>query len=110
MMMNIKTPALSTKEARQALAFAINRDTQVQQAMGGLGRPGYGAFGDGFKWLLNEDASYPKKYPLDVEKAKALLQQAGWPPTRRCGWSTTPPARIKCPAPRSSATTCARSA
>jgi peptide/nickel transport system substrate-binding protein len=79
-MMNLSNAALSKKEVRQALAFAINRETQVQQAMGGLGRPGYGAFGDGFKWLLNEDASFPKKYPLDLDKAKALLAQAGVAP------------------------------
>jgi peptide/nickel transport system substrate-binding protein len=48
--------------------------------MGGLGRPGYGPFGDGFKWLLAPDASYTKLYPFDVEKAKALLQRAGVAP------------------------------
>ncbi|MCC7367892.1 MAG: ABC transporter substrate-binding protein [Chloroflexi bacterium] len=80
MMMNQGNPVLARKEVRQALAFAINRETQVQQAMGGLGRPGFGPLGDAFKWLVNDDASYARKYPLDVEKAKALLTQAGVAP------------------------------
>ncbi|MBM3503862.1 MAG: hypothetical protein FJX65_08305 [Alphaproteobacteria bacterium] len=76
LMMNTARPALATKEARQALATAINRDLQVAQAMDGHARPGYGAFGDGFPWLVNADAAYAKKYPLDPSKAKALLDQA----------------------------------
>jgi peptide/nickel transport system substrate-binding protein len=50
----------------------------VQQVMNGLARPGYGAFGDGFRWLLDEADSYPKKYPLDAAHAKDLLQQSGY--------------------------------
>jgi peptide/nickel transport system substrate-binding protein len=78
-MMNLKNPVLANKQVRQALAFAINRDTQVQQAMNGLGRPGYGAFGDGFKWLLNPDVSYQKLYPFDAQKAQQMLAAAGVP-------------------------------
>ena len=48
--------------------------------MGGLGRPGYGPLGDAFKWLTNPEAAYAKLYPLDVEKAKTLLAQAGVAP------------------------------
>jgi peptide/nickel transport system substrate-binding protein len=76
MMMNTSKPALANKLARQALAHAINRDLQVAQAMDGHARPGYGAFGDGFPWLLNADVAYAKKYPLDVNKAKELLAAA----------------------------------
>ncbi len=76
-MTNTRTAALAKKEARQALAYAINRKTLVDQAMGGLGRQGVGAFGDGFKWLVNEDVSFAKKYPNDVQKAKDLLTAAG---------------------------------
>ena len=80
MMMNTASPALRTKEARQALAFAIDRQRQVDQAMGGLGRPGVGAFGDGFKWLVNDEASYARTYPLDPARGQALLAQAGVAP------------------------------
>jgi len=79
LMMNLKNPILANKQVRQALAMAINRDTQVQQAMAGLGRPGYGAFGDGFKWLLNPDVSYQKLYPFSVEQSQQLLGGASLP-------------------------------
>lgn len=77
LMMNTKTAALSTKEARQAIAFAINRPRLVDQTMGGLGRPGKGPFGDGFKWLLDPASDYSTLYPYDVNKAKSLLSAAG---------------------------------
>ncbi|HEX9116386.1 MAG TPA: ABC transporter substrate-binding protein [Anaerolineae bacterium] len=77
LMMNTQTKALSTKEARQALAFAIDRQRIVDQAMNGIGRVGSGPFGDGFKWLFNPATDYTKLYPHDVAKAKALLDQAG---------------------------------
>lgn len=77
MMMNTKNPALSTKEARQALAFAINRKRLVDQSMGGLARPGRGPFGDGFKWLVDPASDYELLYPNDIAKAKSLLDAAG---------------------------------
>lgn len=77
MMMNIQTEALSTKQARQALAFAIDRQRIVDQAMDGIARVGRGPFGDGFPWLFNDSTDYEKIYPRDVAKAKALLDAAG---------------------------------
>lgn len=77
MMMNTLTKALSTKEARKALAFAIDRDRIITQANDGIGRPARGPFGDGFPWLLNPDVDYAKMYPRDVAKAKTLLDSAG---------------------------------
>lgn len=76
-MFNTKRAALAKPEVRQALAFAINRDTLVKQAMNGRGRPGTGAFGDGFPWLVNKDVSYQKLYPYDTAKARSLLTAAG---------------------------------
>jgi peptide/nickel transport system substrate-binding protein len=75
---NTKRPVFANKLVRQALAFAIDRDRLVRQVMDGLARPGYGAFGDGFRWLLDPDDSYAKKYPLDPARAKVLLKQAGY--------------------------------
>jgi peptide/nickel transport system substrate-binding protein len=48
--------------------------------MQGIARPGAGAFGDGFRWLLNEDVGYAKKYPHDPARARALLAKAGIKP------------------------------
>jgi peptide/nickel transport system substrate-binding protein len=78
-MFNVKHPVLANKQVRQALASAVNRQTQVQQAMGGLGRPGSGAFGDGFRWLVNPDVSYDKLYPFNADKAKQMLAAAAVP-------------------------------
>lgn len=77
MMMNTRTKALSTAEARQAVAMAIDRKRIVDQAMNGIGRVGRGPFGDGFKWLLNPTVDFDKMYPRDVAKAKSLLDKAG---------------------------------
>jgi len=77
MYMNTTTPALSKKEARQALAFAIDRQRIITQANDGIGRPARGPFGDGFPWLLNPAVDYAKMYPRDVAKAKSLLDGAG---------------------------------
>ena len=75
--LNLRKAPFDKVAARHAMAFAIDRNRLVQQAMNGLARPGYGAFGDGFGWTLNPDSSYPKLYPYDPEKAKALLAEAG---------------------------------
>ena len=77
MMMNTRTKALSTAEARQAVAQAIDRKRVVDQSMNGIARAARGPFGDGFKWLLTPDVDYAKMYPLDVAKAKAALDKAG---------------------------------
>jgi peptide/nickel transport system substrate-binding protein len=76
-MFNTRTKAISTKEARQAIAMVIDRKRIVAQAMNNIGRIGYGPFGDGFKWLVNADAAYDKLYPLNVAKAKTMLDTAG---------------------------------
>ena len=75
---NTARPVFANKLARQALACAIDRNRMVQQVMNGLARPGYGAFGDGFRWLLDAADAYDKKYPLDPAHAKELLTQAGY--------------------------------
>jgi peptide/nickel transport system substrate-binding protein len=77
MMYNTKAGVFASKDARQALAFAIDRTRIVKQVMQGIARPGVGAFGDGFKWLLNEEVSYARKFPYDPAKARALLAKAG---------------------------------
>jgi peptide/nickel transport system substrate-binding protein len=75
---NTTRPVFADKAVRQALACAIDRERLVRQVMNGLARPGYGAFGDGFKWLLNPAMDYDKLYPLDPAHAKTLLDQAGY--------------------------------
>ena len=77
MMFNTQSPLMAKKDVRHALAFAIDRPRLVKQAMNGIARPGAGAFGDGFKWLFNDEVAYAKKYPFDPARAKAILEKAG---------------------------------
>jgi peptide/nickel transport system substrate-binding protein len=78
LMFNTTRAPFSDEQVRQAFAFAIDRDRLVKQAMNGLASPGYGAFGDGFPWLLDEADDYAHNYPLDPAKARAMLASAGW--------------------------------
>ncbi|HEU4808602.1 MAG TPA: ABC transporter substrate-binding protein [Homoserinimonas sp.] len=79
MQMNHENEYLGDKKVRQALAYAIDRERIVEQAMSGLAVAGKGSFGNGFPWMYNEDVSYDKLYPFDPEKAKELLEDAGVP-------------------------------
>ncbi len=77
MFINTKRGALAAAKVRQALAFAINREQIVQQAMRGLARPGKGPFGDGFRYAYSRDADFTRLYPYNPDKAAQLLQEAG---------------------------------
>lgn len=68
---------LADRRVRQALALAVDRNRIVKQAASGFGRPAVGAFGDGFEWLVNDAVSYERKYPLNRDRARQLLQDAG---------------------------------
>ncbi len=73
--MNFKTPPFDNIKLRQAIAHAIPYDRII--------RDGY--FGQATKWQGQIPSSYPgfsvsdTQYDFDVEKAKALLAEAGFP-------------------------------
>jgi peptide/nickel transport system substrate-binding protein len=77
-MFNTETAPFSDPRARKAVAMALDRPRMVRQVMNGLATPGYGAFGDGFGWLLDEGSAYAKLYPLDPARARALLTESGF--------------------------------
>jgi peptide/nickel transport system substrate-binding protein len=60
---------------RQALAYAINRDEVAQKAFDGYAQPLWGAPLIPPYWAGNTD----KYYSYNVEKAKQLLAEAGYP-------------------------------
>jgi peptide/nickel transport system substrate-binding protein len=60
---------------RQALASVLDKPSIVQAATQGAGAP---LWGDIVPASWAYDASSVVKYPLDVNKAKSLMQQAGW--------------------------------
>ncbi len=68
-------PALADVRVRQAINYAIDRDTIAEKLLGGTGlataqvmNPAGGAF----------DSALDSTYPYDVEKAKALMAEAGF--------------------------------
>ncbi len=74
---NNKTPGLDDVRVRQALMHAIDREQITEQAQGGLGLAAPGPFGSGFPYAYDEAYDYRTLYPYDVERARALLAEAG---------------------------------
>ncbi|TAK95847.1 hypothetical protein EPO05_03045 [Patescibacteria group bacterium] len=65
---------LASKEVRQALSFAVNRDQIIQDVLRGKGTPTYSPF-------LSQMPEYNpdvEHYLFDVERAKKILDEAGW--------------------------------
>jgi peptide/nickel transport system substrate-binding protein len=86
-----KLPEFADKRARQALAFAINRD---QNGVVSLGQSGKGVqFMAGFSdilvpnWLSTDDQAKLNNYAFDPNQASSLLQAAGWT-TNGSQWMT----------------------
>jgi peptide/nickel transport system substrate-binding protein len=70
-----KDTPLKSKEVRQALNYAIDKEGIVQSLLGGFARPLAGPLSP---LVLGNNASV-KAYPYDVEKAKSLLAAGGVP-------------------------------
>ena len=60
-------------KARQALAYAINKDVMNERLYSGVREPSYSAFATDSAYY-NPDAGTPK---YDLEKAKALVEELG---------------------------------
>jgi len=71
---NMRRDALKDPEVRRALAHAIDRDAIAEHVMLNLARPTYSAFTPS-SWVYNPDVP---KYEFDPEKAKSMLEAAGW--------------------------------
>ncbi len=74
--MNRNHPALADKRVRQAMLLGIDRETLVKQLV-------EGKFPVAHTWVNPLEAGYDPnvtKYPFDANRAKALLDQAGFKP------------------------------
>jgi peptide/nickel transport system substrate-binding protein len=70
-------PALKDVKVRQAINYAIDRDLILDKALKGLGTAGVGLpVSADPKWDL--DIAEDEQFGYDPEKAKALLDEAGW--------------------------------
>jgi peptide/nickel transport system substrate-binding protein len=70
---NTKEAPFNDKRVRQALNYAVDRDTYANVIMKGLAKPATSVFGPG---MAGYDPSF-QMYSYDPDKAKSLLQEAG---------------------------------
>jgi len=75
MMFNTDKPPLDNKLVRQALSYAFPYDNVVKYSMGSFARQARGAIPYGL-WGHGEDLF---QYEYDLDKAKELLAEAGYP-------------------------------
>lgn len=71
---NLNKAPFNDKRVRQALSYATPREALVDGILRGHGIPAFGPFKPG-TWAASETL---KPYPYDLEKAKALLVEAGF--------------------------------
>jgi len=71
---NLRSPLFSEVKVRQALSYAINRQSIIDGIVLGLGRPCTGPFSY-VSWAYNPNA---KSYAYDPELARRMLAEAGW--------------------------------
>lgn len=74
--LNVQRPYLQDVRVRQAIAYAINKQRIVQTSTFGQDKI---AVEDQPPFMWAYDSSV-KDYPHDVQKARQLLEQAGWTP------------------------------
>jgi peptide/nickel transport system substrate-binding protein len=72
---NNKKPPFDNLKVRQAIAHAIDRDALIQGTLNGYGTPIGAPFAPHNPYYVD----LTNTYPLDLEKAKALLAEAGLP-------------------------------
>lgn len=75
LLLNIQRPPLDNKLVRQALSYAFPYDDVVKYAMGGYATQARGAVPNGL-WGHGDNLF---QYKYDLNKAKELLTQAGYP-------------------------------
>lgn len=74
MTFNTEKEPFNDKKVRQAINYAIDRETIVNSVLSGYGTTAEGLFPPQFYWA-NKDIA---PYNYDTEKAKSLLNEAGW--------------------------------
>jgi peptide/nickel transport system substrate-binding protein len=71
---DLTLPLFSDPRVRQAISHAIDRATIIQALLLGRAEPGH-SVASPLSWIYNPNVP---KFEYDVDKAKALLDEAGW--------------------------------
>lgn len=71
---NFDNPALADKRVRQALLYGLDRQLLVKNLYQDYQAVAHGAVNP-LDWMYDPDV---RQYPHDVERARSLLEQAGW--------------------------------
>ncbi len=80
--MNIQVPPFNDLAVRQAAQYAVDRKAIISTVYFDLVKPAYGPLTPDFP---DYDPAVETKYPFSVDKAKALLDGAGWVPNKDTG-------------------------
>ncbi len=75
--LNVTRPLLSDKRVRQAMMYAMDRDAMVKDLLKGLAVKATGNISPALEFYYETNTT---PYPRDLDKAKALLKDAGWTP------------------------------
>ena len=72
---NIDTPFFADRRVRRAMSYAFDHDRMLEKLCYGLYKPCIGTFAEG-SWMASKKKLAP--YKQDLDKAEALLDEAGW--------------------------------
>jgi len=72
---NIETPFFADRRVRRAMSYAFDHDQMLEKLCYGLYKPCIGNFPEG-SWMASKKKLAP--YKQDLDKAEALLDEAGW--------------------------------
>lgn len=78
---NLKKAPFDDIKVRQAIAYGIDRKSIVEYVLFGVGTPAIGIYRPDFYWTEKD----LKAYDFDAQKAKDLLEEAGWKDTNGNG-------------------------
>jgi peptide/nickel transport system substrate-binding protein len=72
---NIDTPFFADRRVRRAMSYAFDHDQMLEKLCYGIYRPCAGPFPEGAWWGAKKKL---QPYRQDLDKAEALLDEAGW--------------------------------
>lgn len=72
---NLETPFFKDKRVRRAMSYAFDHEEMLKTLRYGMDEPAVGIFHPDSKWAPEDP---PEPFTQDLDKAKALLKEAGW--------------------------------